>query len=227
MDTVNEPVRVVVVDDDPMVRRGLRMLIGGPAVQVVAEAGDGDEAVRVVAEHTPDVVLMDLRMPGTDGVVATERIRSTDAAPPVLVLTTLDSDRALVRALRAGASGFLLKDAPPDELVEGILAVHQRRPRLSDSVTRRLIDIAANGGDDDVRRRARERVAALSDREREVAIAISRGLTNTEIAGNLFMSISNVKAIVGRVMAKLDASNRVLVANAVRDAKLEDDHLRH
>ncbi|RKT88394.1 DNA-binding response regulator, NarL/FixJ family, contains REC and HTH domains [Saccharopolyspora antimicrobica] len=226
MDTVNEPVRVVVVDDDPMVRRGLRMLIGGPAVQVVAEAGDGDEAVRVVAEHTPDVVLMDLRMPGTDGVVATERIRSTDAAPPVLVLTTLDSDRALIRALRAGASGFLLKDAPPDELVEGILAVHQRRPRLSDSVTRRLIDIAANGGDDDVRRRAGERVAALSDREREVAIAISRGLTNTEIAENLFMSISNVKAIVGRVMAKLDASNRVLVANTVRDAKLEDDRLR-
>ncbi|GAB3206071.1 response regulator transcription factor [Marinactinospora endophytica] len=214
---------MVVVDDDPMVRRGLRLLIGGGAIEVVAEAGDGEEAVRVVAEHAPDVVLMDLRMPGTDGVTATERIRSAPGAPPVLVLTTLDSDRALVRALRAGASGFLLKDAPPDELVEGILAVHRRRTHLADSVTRRLIGLAVGGGDDDTRRRARERVATLSDREREVALAVSRGLSNTEIADSLFMSVSNVKAVVGRVMAKLDAPNRVLVANTVRDARLGDD----
>ncbi|MFF8764042.1 response regulator [Nocardiopsis dassonvillei] len=222
MVAVSEPVRVVVVDDDPMVRRGLRLLLGGGAVEVVAEAGDGDEAVRVVAEHAPDVVLMDLRMPGTDGVAATERIRGTPGAPPVLVLTTLDSDRALVRALRAGASGFLLKDAPPDELVEGVLAVHRRRPHLADSATRRLIGLAVGGGDDEARDRARERVAGLSDREREVALAVSRGLSNTEIAEDLFMSVSNVKAVVGRVMAKLDAPNRVLVANAVRDARLED-----
>ncbi|GAA1452878.1 response regulator transcription factor [Nocardiopsis tropica] len=222
MVAVSEPVRVVVVDDDPMVRRGLRLLLGGGPVEVVAEAGDGEEAVRVVAEHAPDVVLMDLRMPGTDGVAATERIRGAPGAPPVLVLTALDSDRALVRALRAGASGFLLKDAPPDELVEGVLAVHRRRPHLADAAARRLIDLAVGSAEDEALRGARERVAVLSDREREVAIAVSRGLSNTEIAEALFMSVSNVKAVVGRVMAKLDAPNRVLVANAVRDARLGD-----
>ncbi|WP_133741145.1 response regulator transcription factor [Actinorugispora endophytica] len=213
--------RVLIVDDDPMVRRGVRLLVEGEAVEVVGEAGDGEEAVRRAAELAPDVVVMDLRMPGTDGVAATERIRSRPGAPPVLVLTTLDSDRSLVRALRAGASGFLLKDAPPDELVDAITAVHERRTSLSDAAARRLVRIAV-GEDDGRRRAARERVALLSDREREVAVAVSRGLSNTEIAEALFMSVSNVKAVIGRVMSKLDAPNRVLVANTVRDARLDE-----
>ena len=169
-------VDVLVVDDDPVVRFGLTMMLrGAPDLRVVAEAGDGAEAVELAGRHAPDVVLMDIRMPGTDGLTATETLRRRPHAPQVVVLTTFDADAHVLRALRAGAAGFLLKDTPPDELVLAVRHAAQGRPVLSPEVTRRLIDRVAGSGQDTTRDAARRRLGLLAERERTIAVELGAG----------------------------------------------------
>jgi DNA-binding NarL/FixJ family response regulator len=219
-------IAVVLVDDDPLVRAGLRMILGGaPDIEVVGEAGDGFEALTVIEGAAPQVVLMDIRMPRRDGLEATrlllERQRSSGRLSParVIVLTTFDADDLVLEALRIGASGFLLKDTPPARLVEAVRDVAAGQPILSPSVTAQLIARVARV-DDSRREVARAGLARLSEREREVAVAIGRGLSNAEISAELYMSVPTVKAHVSRLLAKLDADNRVQVALTVHDAGL-------
>ena len=214
-------VRVVVVDDDPLVRAGLRMILGAdPTIAVVAEAGDGAAAVAVVAREAPDVVLMDIRMPGTDGLIATQRLRDRGERARVIVLTTFDADEMVLTALRCGAAGFLLKDTPPAELVRAVRRAAAGEPTLSPSVTAQLIASVTTPPDDGRRRTAQQRLAGLTGREREVAIAIGRGLSNPDIAAELHLGLATVKTHVGQVFSKLDAANRVQVARCVHDAGL-------
>ncbi|GAA4042790.1 response regulator transcription factor [Nonomuraea soli] len=215
---VDGMIRVAIVDDDALVRAGLSMILGGAAdVEVVGEAADGAEVPRLVALHKPDVVLMDIRMPEVDGLTATEALRAAPAPPEVVVLTTFHADAQVLRALRAGAAGFLLKDIPPGELVEAIRRVSRGEPILSPAVTRQLITHVADGNDDR-RTRARTLLGKLSDREREVAMAVGQGRSNAEIGAELYMSVATVKAHVSRVLTKLDLNNRVQIALLVYDA---------
>jgi DNA-binding NarL/FixJ family response regulator len=211
------PVRVLVVDDDPLVRTGLRLLLGGDDAVVVGEAGDGAEAVRQVETLAPDIVLMDIRMPGVDGLAATEAIRARPAAPQVVVLTTFDADEHVMRALRAGAAGFLLKDTSPADLVAAVKRVAAGDAQLSPSVLRRLITTVA--GTTPRAEDARRRLAALTERELAIAEAIGEGLSNADIAGRLYLSVPTVKAHVSAILGKLDAANRVQVALLVHDAR--------
>ncbi|GAA2229902.1 response regulator transcription factor [Promicromonospora sukumoe] len=215
-------VDVLIADDDPMVRFGLKMMLNGaPDLRVVAEAADGAEAVELAGRHHPDVVLMDIRMPGTDGLTATETLRGRPAAPQVVVLTTFDADAHVLRALRAGAAGFLLKDTPPDELVLAIRHAAQGRPVLSPEVTRRLITRVAESDQDSRRATARRRLDALGEREREIAVEIGAGRSNAEIAAHFFLGVTTVKTHVSSVLAKLGLNNRVQVALLVHDARLD------
>ncbi|MEV5320840.1 response regulator transcription factor [Streptomyces sp. NPDC052687] len=215
-------IRLLLVDDDPLVRAGLSFMLGGAGdIEIVGEAADGDEAVAQVARTRPDVVLMDIRMPTVDGLTATERLRSRADAPQVVVLTTFHADDQVLRALRAGAAGFVLKDTPPAEILDAVRKVAAGDPVLSPAVTRQLMAHAA--GTADVRRtRARERIADLAEREREVAVAVGHGLSNAEIAQRLFMSVPTVKTHVSRILAKLDLNNRVQIALLAYDAGLLD-----
>jgi len=198
------PVRVALVDDDALVRSGLSMIFEGTdQVSVVAEAADGQEALAAVDRHEPDVVLMDIRMPGMDGLAATERLRARPRPPEVIVLTTFDADDHVLRALRAGASGFLLKDTPPAEIVAAVSRVAAGEATLSPGVTRSLIAHVAADEAAERRTEARERLARLSDREREVAVALGQGKANAEIGAELYMSVSTVKAHVSRLLGKL------------------------
>ncbi|MFI2366668.1 response regulator [Promicromonospora sp. NPDC019610] len=219
----DEPtITVLIADDDAMVRFGLKMMLdGAPDLRVVAEAGDGAEAVELARRHHPDVVLMDIRMPGTDGLTATEILRGDSPAPQVMVLTTFDADAHVLRALRAGAAGFLLKDTPPDELVVAIRHAARGRPVLSPEVTRRLIAKVAESDDDGRRATARERLGALGEREREVAIEIGAGRSNAEIAARFFLGLTTVKTHVSSILAKLGLNNRVQVALLVQEAGLD------
>jgi DNA-binding NarL/FixJ family response regulator len=212
--------RVLLVDDDALVRSGLRMMLAGAeGIEVVGEAGDGREVLAAVDRHRPDVVLMDIRMPQLDGIAATHLVRSQPKPPEVIVLTTFDADELVLRALRSGAAGFLLKDTPPTEIVRAIELVHAGESMLSPAVTRRLISLVAGGaGEEDRRERARERLASLSEREREVALAVGRGAANADIAAELHMSVATVKAHVSRVLVKLEAENRVQIALLVQGA---------
>jgi DNA-binding NarL/FixJ family response regulator len=212
-------IRVLVVDDDALVRSGLMMILGGaPDVEVVAQAVDGVDAVAAAREHRPDVVLMDIRMPRMNGLDATEHIQSWDSPPKVIVLTTFDADDYVARALGAGASGFLLKDTPPASIIEAIRRVADGDPMLSPSVTSRLIAQLTAGAGPERARSAKERLARLTARESDVAVAVGRGLTNAEIATALHLSVPTVKAHIGRLFAKLDADNRVQIAICVHDA---------
>ncbi|PRY54962.1 response regulator transcription factor [Glycomyces artemisiae] len=219
---MSERVKVLVVDDDPLVRAGLRLILGGAGdVEVVGEAGSGAEVPALVAEARPDVVLMDLHMPGVDGLAATERLRAVPGAPEVLVLTAFEADGHVRRALRAGAGGFLLKDTPPAEIVAAVRRVAAGEPVLSPEVTRRLIDLAV-GGVDDRRGPARERLRTLNNRESEVAAEVGRGRSNAEIAAALHLSVPTVKTHVSAALAKLGLNNRVQLALLVSDAGLVD-----
>lgn len=214
-------VTVLLADDDPVVRFGLRMMLSGaPDLRVVAEASDGAEAVELARRHLPDVVLMDIRMPGTDGLTATETLRSRTPAPQVMVLTTFDADAHVLRALRAGAAGFLLKDTPPDELVVAIRHAAQGRPVLSPEVTRRLIARVAGSDDDTRQAAARRRLDVLADRERTVAAEIGAGRTNAEIAARHHLGLTTVKTHVSAILTKLGLNNRVQVALLVQEAGL-------
>jgi DNA-binding NarL/FixJ family response regulator len=218
------PVGVLIVDDDPLVRAGLVMLLGGaPDLRVVAEAGDGTQVLALVDRHAPDVVLMDIRMPAMDGLAATEALRARRNAPEVIVLTTFDADEHVLRALRAGAAGFVLKDTPPDEIVAAIRRVAQGQPVLSPAVTRRLIARVAGSDQDRRRSHARERLALLNDREREVAVAVGQGRSNAEIGAVLYLSVPTVKTHVSSILTKLGLNNRVQVALLAHDAGLVDD----
>jgi DNA-binding NarL/FixJ family response regulator len=213
-------IRVLLVDDDALVRRGLRLLLSGaPDIEVVGEADDGRGVLPAVDRHRPDVVLMDIRMPQLDGIAATRLLRAQPAPPAVIVLTTFDADELVLRALQAGAAGFLLKDTPPAEIVRAIELVQRGDAMLSPTVTRQLIGLVAGEGDAGARRDdARTRLAALSPREREVALAVGEGAANAEIAQRLHMSVPTVKAHVSRLLSKLEVDNRVQVALLVHDA---------
>ncbi|WP_431874394.1 response regulator [Micromonospora marina] len=222
---MSAPVRVLIVDDDPLVRGALSMILGGvPDLAVVGEATDGAEVPAAVAAYAPDVVLMDIRMPRVDGLAATEALRAAAEPPEVLVLTTFDADEQVLRALRAGASGFLLKDTPPAEIVAAVRRVAAGEATLSPAVTRKLIahvtGTAPAPGPDPKRERAVRLLDGLSEREREVAVLLGRGRTNAEISAELFMSVATVKAYVSRLLTKLELNNRVQVALLVQDAGL-------
>ncbi|PAZ16859.1 DNA-binding response regulator [Streptomyces sp. SA15] len=217
-------IRVLLVDDDPLVRAGLALMLGGADdIRIVGEAGDGDQVEALVDRTRPDVVLMDIRMPSVDGLTATERLRGRAEAPQVVVLTTFHADEQVLRALRAGAAGFVLKDTPPAEILDAVRRVAAGDPVLSPAVTRQLMEHAAGTAADTRRTRARARIATLNDREREVAVAAGRGLSNAEIAATLFMSVATVKTHVSRILAKLDLSNRVQIALLVYDAGLLEE----
>ncbi|MET8682381.1 response regulator transcription factor [Streptomyces sp. NPDC004647] len=213
-------IRVLLVDDDALVRAGLRLMLGGaPDVEIVAEAADGSEVETLVDAHSPDVVLMDIRMPAVDGLAATEALRRRQRPPEVIVLTTFNTDEHVLRALRAGAAGFVLKDTPPTEIVEALRKVAAGEPVLSPAVTKQLIAQVTDGiGQDRRAARARKQLAALGERERQVAVAVGRGKSNAEIAEELFIGVPTVKTNVSRILAKLGLNNRVQIALLVSDA---------
>ncbi|GAA3835688.1 response regulator transcription factor [Streptomyces coacervatus] len=216
-------IRLLLVDDDPLVRAGLSLMMGGADdIEIVGEAADGAEVEELVDRTRPDVVLMDIRMPSVDGLTATERLRERKDAPQVVVLTTFHADEQVLRALRAGAAGFVLKDTPPAEIVDAVRRVAVGDPVLSPTVTRQLMEHAVGSGTDIRRTHARVRIDTLNDREREVAVAVGRGLSNAEIAAALFMSVATVKTHVSRILAKLDLNNRVQIALLAYDAGLLD-----
>lgn len=212
--------RLVIVDDDPMVRTGLRLILGGePDLDLVGEAGDGRQAMIVIRDLRPDVVLMDIRMPGQDGLTTTELLLAKPDPPRILVLTTFDADDMVLRALQLGADGFLLKDTPPPKMIEAVRTVAKGEPVLSPSVARQVI-AAATGAGEPRRQEAQRKLAELTVREQEVAIEIARGNSNAEIAEQLYMSVATVKANITRIFAKLGTDSRVQVAMKVRDAGL-------
>jgi DNA-binding NarL/FixJ family response regulator len=212
-------IRVLLVDDDALVRAGLSMMLDGTGdIVVVAEAGDGREALTAASAHAPDLVLMDLQMPHVDGITATKRLRARPNPPEVIVLTTFDTDENIVHALRAGAGGFLLKDTPPAEIADAVARVAAGTPILSPSVIRRLMDrtVTQTGAYE----RARTALAALTPREHEVAVAIANGHSNAEIARALLMSVTTVKSHVSSILTKLDLGNRTQIALLAHDADL-------
>ncbi|MFI6603443.1 response regulator [Nonomuraea sp. NPDC050536] len=212
-------IRVLLVDDDALVRAGLSMMLDGAGdISVVGEAADGQEAITATDAHAPDVVLMDLRMPHVDGITATRRLRARAHAPDVIVLTTFDTDENILHALRAGASGFLLKDTPPAQIVEAVTRVAAGDPILSPRITRRLMDrtVAQAGAYE----RARAVLGGLTSREHEVALSIAHGKTNADIAAELFMSVTTVKAHVSSILTKLSLDNRTQIALLAHDAGL-------
>lgn len=212
-------VRVLLVDDDALVRAGLKMILSSSEeLEVVGEASDGTDAVAAVREHRPDVVLMDIRMPGMDGITATSALRRLANPPHVIVLTTFQADEHVMSALRAGADGFLLKDTAPMDIVNAVRLVAAGEAMLSPSVTRTLLSHLGSDHATDRRRLAVQRLASLTDREREVATAVGSGASNAEIAASLFMSEATVKAHVSRLLTKLEATNRVQIAILVHDA---------
>jgi DNA-binding NarL/FixJ family response regulator len=217
---MNRRISVLLVDDQQLLRMGFRMVLESqPDLAVVGEAGDGASAVRLTAELSPDVVLMDVRMPGVDGIEATRQIVAAGAASRVLILTTFDLDRYVLAGLRAGASGFLLKDVPPDDLLAAIRTVAAGDAVVAPAVTRRLLDafarhlpdpdaMAGTGGGAPARAGA-DRLTRLTERERDVLGEVATGLSNAEIAARLVLSEATVKTHVGRILTKLELRDRV------------------
>lgn len=210
-------IRVAIVDDQQLLRAGFRMVIDSqPDLDVVVEAGDGAQAVRLLTDHPVDVVLMDIRMPTMDGLVATAQLTAlwaarADTAPRIIVLTTFDLDEYALEAIRSGASGFLLKDAPPEEMLAAIRTVHSGDAVIAPSTTRRLLDrlvttLPAEQLADSGKASA---VDSLTDREREVLVLMARGRANQEIASDLFVAEATIKTHVGRILSKLGARDRV------------------
>nr|NLD40901.1 response regulator transcription factor [Actinomycetales bacterium] len=202
-------IRVGIVDDQQLVRAGFALVINSqPDMEVVIEAGDGAQALRALASYDCDVVLMDVRMPNMDGLEATSRITDQGALPRVIILTTFDLDEYVIQAIKSGASGFLLKDAPPEEMLAAIRTVHDGDAVIAPSSTKRLIAHLAHLLPDEQRARP-EIIKTLTEREREVLVNMARGLSNTEIASDLFVAEATVKTHVGRILAKLGARDRV------------------
>jgi DNA-binding NarL/FixJ family response regulator len=212
-------VRVVVVDDEPMVCAHLRTILGSAGdIEVVGEAHDGADGVRVVLAERPDVVLMDLRMPGTDGLTAIGQIAALAQPPVVVVLTTFDADQYVLRALRAGAAGFLVKSTPPQDLIGLVRVAADGHTVLSPAAARRLI--AASAGQQAGRDRARELVRTLTERETEVLSGLGQGLSNAEIARRMYLSEATVKGYVSRMLVKLGCANRTQAGLLAHEAGL-------
>jgi DNA-binding NarL/FixJ family response regulator len=212
-------IRVVVVDDEPMICAHLRVILGSVSdIEVVAEAHDGAEGVEAVVRHRPDLVLMDLRMPGVDGLAAIERIAALPAPPPVVALTTFDTDSHVLRALRAGAAGFLLKTTPPMDLIELVRVAAAGHTVLSPAATARLVASSSAGQQRSTDARARLR--DLSERELEVLACLGRGLSNADIARELSLSEATVKSYVSRMLVKIDCRNRTQAGLLANDAGL-------
>ena len=202
--------RVLLVDDDPLVRTGLSMILGSARdIEVVGEASDGDEAVARVRATTPNVVIMDIRMRRMDGLAATKAVTALTDPPKVLVLTTYDLDEYVFDALSAGASGFLLKEGSPQEIIEAVRTVAKGDVMLSPGTTRKLVGHFVAARANPRRQRALTKLTTLSDREREVVTAVAQGKSNADIAGELFLSEATVKTHITRTFAKLDVTNRV------------------
>lgn len=212
-------VRVLLADDDALVRAGLSLILGGsPDITVVGEVINGAEAVKAVRRGGVDVVLMDIRMPVLDGIAATAALLDLTDAPKVIVLTTFDADEYVVRALAAGAHGFLLKDTPPADIVAAIGKVVDGEPMLSPTITAQLIRQVTEAVLDSRGDEATTLAESLTAREREVAIAVGRGASNAEIAADLHMSVATVKAHISHIFTKLEVTNRVQVAICMHDA---------
>jgi DNA-binding NarL/FixJ family response regulator len=215
-------IRVVVVDDEPMVCAHLRVILGGaPDVEVVAEAHDGAEGVEAVVRHRPDLVLMDLRMPGVDGLVAIDRIGTLPSPPPVVALTTFDADSYVLAALRAGAAGFLVKTTPPQDLVELVRVAAAGHTVLSPTATARLLAASSAGRQRDADAKARLR--ELTDRELDVLTCLGAGLSNADIARELSLSEATVKSYVSRMLVKIDCRNRTQAGLLAYEAGLVSD----
>ena len=214
-------IRVLVVDDDPLVRSALTLMLGGQSdIEVVGEAGNGETGLALVTDLSPDVVLMDIRMPVMDGLEATRALHQRPSPPAVVVLTTFDADDHVLRAVAAGADGFLLKDTPPGDIVHAIRTVASGEAMLSPSATRSLVSRLRGTTPTSRSSTAAERLTVLTERELEVAVCVGRGLSNSEIASELYLSIPTVKSHVSRLLTKLDCTNRVQVAMVVHDAGL-------
>lgn len=218
--TAADRVRVLLVDDDPLVRSGLRLMLAGhPGLEVVGDAADGDEVVAAVDAVAPDVVLLDIRMPRQDGLSALRALRAGRGNPPaVVVLTTFRADAVVLEALRAGASGFLLKHTPPEQIVEAVLVAATGEPTVSPDVLGQLIEHVRGSAPVERPERA-DRLEPLTDREREVAFAVADGLANGEIAERLYLSIGSVKAHLSSSLTKLGLENRVQLAIAAHESR--------
>jgi DNA-binding NarL/FixJ family response regulator len=222
-------IRVLLVDDDALVRAGLRLMLrSAPDIDVVGEAGDGAAAITAVADLAPDVVLMDIRMPGTDGVTATAAITKANAVtatPRVVALTTFDADELVRQAITAGAVGYLVKDTPPAEIISAVRAVAAGQGVLSPAVTRPLLDLlhgaaaAMPAAAMPAAGPPKPGLDVLTERERAVALAVTDGATNAEIARQLYISAATVKATVSRILVKLELDNRVQIAVVVRGSR--------
>lgn len=211
--------RVLVVDDEPMVCAHLRTILGSAGdIEVIGEAHDGEEAVANVRRERPDLVLMDLRMPRVDGLTAIERIRELPDPPPIVVLTTFDADQYVLRALRGGAIGFLVKSTPPLDLIHLVRVAADGHTVLSPAAARRLI--ATSTDQQASRERAQSRLAALTERERDVLAGLAEGLSNGQIATRLFLSEATVKGYVSRTMDKLGCDNRTQAGLLAHEAGL-------
>ncbi|RZT16745.1 DNA-binding NarL/FixJ family response regulator [Kribbella sp. VKM Ac-2569] len=215
-------IRVVIIDDDALVRTALAMILRDDAtIELAGEADDGQTGLDLISRVTPDVVLMDIRMPRLDGLEALAQLMDRPTPPKVIVLTTFDADDYVLRALRGGASGFLLKHTPPAAIVEAVHKVAAGEHMLSPTVTAQLI--ARLGADEPEAQHvldARSLADTLTSRERDVAIAVGQGKVNAQIAEDLYLSMATVKAHVSRIMVKLQATNRVQIANRIHDAGL-------
>ncbi|WP_103348064.1 response regulator transcription factor [Amycolatopsis sp. CA-128772] len=210
---------VLVVDDEPMVCAHLRTILGSAGdIEVVAQAGDGAEAVEAVVRHRPRVVLMDLRMPGVDGLTAIARITALPEPPAVVALTTFDADTYVIRALRAGAAGFLVKSTPPEDLIGLVRVAADGHTVLSPSAARRLVALSSDSrerGED-----ARRRTAGLTERERDVLACLGAGLSNADIAAKLHLAEATVKSYVSRMLVKLECTNRTQAGLLAHEAGL-------
>jgi DNA-binding NarL/FixJ family response regulator len=212
-------IRVVVVDDEPMVCAHLRTILGSADdLEVVQEAHDGAAAVQAVQADRPDVVLMDLRMPGVDGLTAIERINQLPDPPVVVALTTFDADQYVLRALRAGAAGFLVKSTPPEDLIRLVRVAADGNMVLSPVAARRLV--AASADRQSTRQRARQLVESLTERELEVLACLGEGLSNAQIAARLYLSEATIKGYVSRMLDKLGCANRTQAGLLAHDAGL-------
>ena len=221
MDTVAGMTRVLIVDDDPLVRSALTLMLGGHTdIEVVGDAPDGRAGLAACDALSPDVVLMDIRMPVLGGLEATRELHRRADPPRIIVLTTFDADEHVVGALAAGADGFLLKDTPPPRIVEAIRTVAAGEPMLSPAATRFLIDRIREQSGDDRAATAQALVDRLTQRELDVALEVGRGHSNAEIAGRLHLSVPTVKAHVSRLFDKLHVTNRVQIAIVIHDAGL-------
>lgn len=214
-------VSVLLVDDEALIRSGLRLLLDGTdGITVIGEAADGHEALDLVGATTPDIALVDIRMPGMDGLATTEALSAQYPAVKVIILTTFDNDHTVLSALRAGAVGFLLKDTNPQDLIAAITGAQEGRIPLSPAITRQLIEHAVGAHDLGVKEQALAQWNGLSVRERAIALAVATGATNAEIAAQEFVSVATVKTQLASAMAKLRATNRVQVALRCYEAGL-------